>query len=377
MAHRLDQCAGAESQLRSGVREVVGFVAVRARSVDHDDLREHDDLDHVRRWRHDAELERDSDELTLEPVHTAPVTAVDSRDTSAADVASSVPMQSLRVTTCGLLSVVAPTTLVVALLYYFGWARTSAQAHAMGLDDSLFGYSTQDYILRSISSMFWPLFIGAGVLLAGLVLQAAATSWFDATSDRRRLRQARLLAAGLAVAGCVLLSLGILGERVRHPSRFVSLYAPVAVTLAIVAFAYAAHLFGRYGPHLGNAQFDRETIGLAPLAWSLVVVLLFLSLFWSVSHYAGVRGVDLAVQAEAAIPRQPSVTLYSAKRLYLEPPVVETRLPDANAEYQYRYTGLKLLFRSEHNYFLRPSDPGDPRNIIIAERPDLRFEFSR
>ena len=70
---------------------------------------------------------------------------------------------------CGaLLSIVAPTTLVVALLYYFGWARTSAEAHALGLDDSLFGYSTQDYILRSISSMYWPLFVGAGAVLVGL-----------------------------------------------------------------------------------------------------------------------------------------------------------------------------------------------------------------
>ena len=114
----------------------------------------------------------------------------------------------------------------------------------------------------------------------------------------------------------------------------------------------------------------------APIAWSLVVVLLFLSLFWTVSHYAAVRGVDLAIEAEKEVPFQPSVTIYSAKRLFLEPPVVETKLPDANAAYRYRYSGLKLLFRSEHNYFLRPSDPSDRTNIVIADSPDLRFEFS-
>jgi YHS domain-containing protein len=90
-----------------------------------------------------------------------------------------------------------------------------------------------------------------------------------------------------------------------------------------------------------------------------------------------VRGVDLAIEAERRIAFQPSVTIYSAKRLYLQPPVVETELSDANAAYRYEYTGLKLLFRSEHNFFLRPSDPSDSRNIVIAESPDLRFEFSR
>jgi hypothetical protein len=190
------------------------------------------------------------------------------------------------------------------------------------------------------------------------------------------VRAGRLLAGGLVIVGSALLVVGVVGTRVHRPTRFVSLAAPVAVVATIVALAYAAHLIGRFGPGLGSGPIAREARPLAPLAWSLVIVLLFLSLFWTVSHYAGVRGVDLAVQAEEQIPFQPSVTIYSAQRLYLEPPVVETELPDANAAYRYRYTGLKLLFRSEHNYFLRPSDPSDPRNIIIAESPDLRFEFS-
>jgi hypothetical protein len=310
----------------------------------------------------------------MEPAHSSPVTAIDAAVT---DPASSVPMRSLRTTTRGLLSMVAPTTLVVALLYYFGWARTSAEAHALGLDDSLFGYSTQDYVLRSISSMYWPLFFGAAALLVGLFVHGVITALLgDDPSDRRRVRYARTLTAGVAIAGAVLLGLGIAGERVRYPTRFVSLYTPVAVTVSIVLLAYAAHLVARYEPGLGAGAIARETRPLAPMAWSLVVVLLFLSLFWTVSHYAGVRGVDLAVAAEKQLPLQPNVTIYSAKRLYLEPPVVETQLRDANAAYRYRYTGLKLLFRSQHNYFLRTIDANEPRNVILTESPDLRFEFS-
>jgi hypothetical protein len=294
------------------------------------------------------------------------------------DLASSVPVRSLRTTVRGLLSIVAPTTLVVALLYYFGWARTSAEAHELGLDASLFGYSTQDYILRSISSMFWPLFIGAAALLVGVFFHGVITVWLDdRTNEAARVRDARRLAAAFAVMGAVLLVLGIVGARVTRPSRLVSIGAPLCVTLSIVFLAYAAHLFARYEPRLARGALAREAKPLVPLAWSVVIVLFFLSVFWTVSHYAGVRGVDLAIDAESLIPSQPNVTIYSNKRLYLEPPVTETALPDPNAEYRYRYTGLKLLFRSEHNYFLRPTDLSAPRNIIIADSRDLRFEFTR
>jgi hypothetical protein len=100
-------------------------------------------------------------------------------------------------------------------------------------------------------------------------------------------------------------------------------------------------------------------------------------LFWSVSHYAGVRGVDLAVEAEQRIASQPDVTIYSAQRLDLQEPVVENYIAGTDSAYHYVYSGLKLLFRSQNNYFLRPADRSDRRNIIIAESPTLRFEFSR
>lgn len=310
----------------------------------------------------------------MEPAHPTPVAAVPETDT---DVTSSIPVKSLRSTVRGLLSIVAPTSLVIALLYYFGWTRTSYEAHALGLDDSLFGYSTQDYILRSVTQMYWALFIGAAAVLVGLVLHSAISSWLgDRETNPERARYGLGLSAAFFVAGGVLLGLGIAGERQEPASRFVSLYTPVAVTISIVLLAYAVHLFARYGPRLGNGEFARQTREYAPIAWSLVIVLLFLSLFWAVSHYAGVSGTDLAVKAEKAIPSQPDVTIYSAKRLFLEPPVVEQQLPDANAAYRYRYRGLKLLFRSEHNYFLRPSDLSHPTNIVIADSPNLRFEFS-
>ena len=293
--------------------------------------------------------------------------ATDDAEVDASAVEAANPTGGLRTTLRGVLAVVAPSTLVVALLFYFGWARTSAQAHALGLDDTLFGYTTRDYILNSVSSMYWPLFVGAVALLVALLAYGLISVWLEQQDRPRRTRSARLLSAGSAAAGILALVLGAVGARVERPTRFVSLAAPLAVTIGIVLVAYAAHLFIRYGDGLGAGGYATQVTKLAPLAWSILAVLLLLSVFWSVSHYAAVRGVDLAIEAESRLGSQPNVTIYSQQRLFLEPTVTETQLSDPDAAYRYRYTGLKLLFRAQNNYFLRPADPSD-----AAEHRDRR-----
>ena len=56
-------------------------------------------------------------------------------------------------------------TVVAAVMFYFGWRRSDAQARAMGIDVSLFGFSSQDYVLRSISSLYIPLLVAFGLML--------------------------------------------------------------------------------------------------------------------------------------------------------------------------------------------------------------------
>src|SRR4029453_18845474 len=49
-----------------------------------------------------------------------------------------------------LLAVVAsigvPVTVLGALIYYLGWAYTDRYASLIGLDETLFGYTSQDYM---------------------------------------------------------------------------------------------------------------------------------------------------------------------------------------------------------------------------------------
>jgi hypothetical protein len=75
----------------------------------------------------------------------------------------------------------------------------------------------------------------------------------------------------------------------------------------------------------------------------------------------------------------PGVVVYAPRRLELEGPgITESRLPDATAQYRYRYAGLSLLTRSNQRYFLLPAcwatDP-QARAIALPDDPSLRLEF--
>ena len=67
-------------------------------------------------------------------------------------------------------SVVAPATLIGALLFYFGYVSSRAQYDYFGVDIDSVGLSTQDYVMRSPQPLLVPLLVLA---LLGAALTAA------------------------------------------------------------------------------------------------------------------------------------------------------------------------------------------------------------
>lgn len=318
-------------------------------------------------------------------------------------------VRPLRATLKGIASLAAPTSLVTALLYYFGWARTSTQARLLGLEDSLLGFSVEDYLLRSITPMFWPLFVGTLLTLGALVFHGGLTYALAAASEERgggeaaggpgpadgddapgtgdgvrRLPPAKRrlvgrLCAALVSIGVLSLVLGIAGINTSRPSRTVSLWSPPCLTVAIVLLVYAAYLVRCYLLTPPGRAGARHRADVRYAASILVVVLLLLSVFWTVARYAEVRGTDLAVAVQRQLPLLPDAVVYSARRLHLPEGVTETVLPSPDdSAYRFRHSGLKLLFRSGGRVFLRPSaGPVSHVNVILPEDGDLRFEFAR
>jgi hypothetical protein len=264
---------------------------------------------------------------------------------------------------------IAPTTLVGALVFYFGWTRTRAWWLYFGVDPSVLGFSNQDYVLRSVNALFPALLVVAIV--------AAAMAWAVRRTDRlvadiasgragpnarRVLSRARpiigTLGATFFAAGVIALFWGLLHFEV---------LSALALGLGAMLLALAGRL--RTGR---AARRDRSSWETAAL-W----VVLTLSAFWAISDFALLTGRGAARFTGNNLSLRPAVTIFSTERLGLSGPGVDTEALAASERYRFRYTGLRILLRTGGRFLLVPEgwEPG-AAVFLIDDEPSLRFEFS-
>lgn len=267
-----------------------------------------------------------------------------------------------------LAAIIAPSSLITALAFYFGYSRTAAVASYFGIDPSVLGFSTQDYVLRSPDVFFIPL----GALLASALVGLWVHGWvLDWLVPRRTFLRAAT-AALIAVGGAAFV-LGAVGASVGLPFDTPFLLVPLSPGIGVGLLHYGAAV--RRRGRSGGARVPSQ----AAIRTTLVCLVMALSLFWSASEYAGALGRGRAEDLAAGLLTQPSTTLYSQQRLGIDAPgVVETRVGDADAAYRWRYRGLRLLIESGGNYFLLPSLWSRRRGVVIVV-PDthaVRVDFS-
>ncbi len=271
----------------------------------------------------------------------------------------------------------APLTIATALMIYFGWARSDTQARAMGLDVSLFGFSKQDYLLLSISTLYVPLLILAALAIGGLALHMRVERSLRRPASRPGLRTAGQVAliVGLVASAASVLIASLGTDRA-------TLIIPLGLAGGTAAAAYGNWLMG------AARQADHPVP--APPVWQRALRLLLvgsvitLALFWEVSNFASVVGRGYAQQIEATVPRLPRVTAFSAASLGIEAPGVhEERIavsvgsgPDA---VRYRTTGLRLLVTSGGRMFLLHDGwkAGSGTVIVLPDNEQVRWQFSR
>ena len=103
---------------------------------------------------------------------------------------------------------VAPTTIVTGLCFYFGYVSTRAYLAYFGVDSDAVGFSTGDYMLKSVSVLYPP--------LVTLLLIWAVALWGGEYARRtlkrgRHLRLVRAGAIGLGAVGAVAMVRGLVG----------------------------------------------------------------------------------------------------------------------------------------------------------------------
>ncbi|MFF0989398.1 hypothetical protein [Kocuria nitroreducens] len=275
------------------------------------------------------------------------------------------------------LSVFAPpATLATALLIYFGWARADAQAKAMGLSVNLFGYTTRDFVLRSISALYAPAFC---LLVAGIgwiAVDRALRRRIEAGRHRTVIaRAARVVRVAAVVFTGVVLAVTLFAEPVEPD------YGPylMAVGVLLAAWATLTHRRACAG------QVPRTSTDHRLPEAALVLSLVTLLLFWGTSLFAEYRGWQQASMLEqevSFVPQQeissvPRAQVFSPQPLDIEVDAVrEVRLGTAE-EPRYRYDGLRLLTASGGRLFFLHDGWTVQRGkvVVLPDDGSVRVEY--
>ena len=260
-----------------------------------------------------------------------------------------------------------PLTISTALLVYFGWARTDAQAKAMGLDVSLFGYTVQDFVLRSIPSLFIPLVWLLIVAVLWLALDRFLAGHLTAghVTGIRRLA-AVILFSGLACAVAMWLVV------ILQPERTV-LFVPYIMAAGVLLAAWGLSLWRRSteGPGRSIAALSRGS------EKTLIFCLVSLLLFWGTSDYAQALGRGLAVSYEQRSMLLPTAVVYSKDRLAISAPNVREQSSGTAEHPVYQYTGLRLLVVSGGRIFLLNEGwtLRSGKVVVLRDDPGMRVEY--
>jgi len=277
-------------------------------------------------------------------------------------------------------AVVAPATLITAIAYYFGYRRERAFAGYFGIDPSTLGFTSSDYVLRSVDALFVPVTVVLLFVFGAVLLHTLAG---DRLGRVDMTPIAVVVGLGALVVGIALLA----GNPVAHEYGYLQALGP-AVGVFLLVYALAR-----------RPSASRHAVSVAAFVGIAVILV---SLFWATSEYADSRGRSEAKQLARDLTVNPSVTVFSKENLNINPlapgggvpqPVAHgggcPKLTVAKARtgaFPFSYRGFTLLVRSDGKYFLTPTpvDPRfpswDPENDAIFVIPDddnIRVELTR
>ena len=270
-------------------------------------------------------------------------------------------------------TLVGPTTVLTALLFYFGRLHAFAFFDYFGVNFTAFDLTATDYIVRSADGLFVPLTIAAASGLGGLWAYRIGVARLP-----QRIKDviARLLRS--VVVGLGLLLLGVAAVALVDPAAFEQYLAVPGLCMAagVVLLGLASRIPGPPRP-------DRAAVAPLPLPvvvaeWAAVFLLASIGLFWAVGDYAGAVGRGRGHELETGLSGWPDVVVYSEKGLDIHGAGArETACTTPGSAYGFRYDGLKLIFQAGGQYLLLPGEwTTESGTALLLPRSDtVRLEF--
>jgi hypothetical protein len=263
----------------------------------------------------------------------------------------------------GVAEVVAPLTLLTALLSYFGYVSSYAQFAYFGIDLTTLGLSTRDLVLRSVAALYVPLVVLLAAGLVAYLLHGAVRDVLAAGVRRRLLRVTGVLTAAVGVVLVARAGYGIAVPVVAEKERLAT--TPLCLGLGALWCGYGAHLATAARRPTGGAGTASVRANRAVAV--AVGAVLVLSLFWATNSFASAYGRGQAAEDSVRLAERPAIVLDTKERLYLRSPgVEETALPVADEqEFHFRYRGLRLLIEANGKLFLVPERWQEGGGVVV------------
>jgi hypothetical protein len=265
------------------------------------------------------------------------------------------------------IGIVTNVTVLTAVVVFFGWRRTATQAHVMGLDDAIFGFTTRDHLLRSVDALVGPLFAVAVVGLAGTWASDQVHRRVDDPTWRGWLgRGVRIARWAWLVLPAVVLLVG------RLTGALGGVWFPAALGVGVLVSADAVAV----GRELDRRRGDPPD----PPSWrtgvrrSLVAVLLLLCLFWVINDVAIARGEELGRSAPGWLAARPVVVVHTEAPLSVDAPGVTEEETDTG----WTTRGLRLLHQRDTATYLLVNDGwthADGVVVILGDDDATRIEL--
>ncbi|MFI9007550.1 hypothetical protein ACIGNX_10005 [Actinosynnema sp. NPDC053489] len=275
------------------------------------------------------------------------------------------PARALRIVA----AVVANTTLLTSLLYFFGLVATQVFFAHFRVHYTLLSQTPDEVLARGADGLFLPL---ARVSIAVLVVTFLARYLRTRLSARRWAALLRVGAPVAAVAGLVLLAVTVPVTADPGTMRGYPGLPGLGFSTGVVLLAFAWRWWSvTAGRERRGARFGAVE---AVAAFLLVGI----GLFWSVGDYSSAVGTRRGYEVEARVPDMPAVVLYSGQGLNLSGAGVrQVACGGPDTAYKYRYDGLKLLLQSGGQYVFLPATwRSSAGTAFVVPRTDsLRLEF--
>jgi hypothetical protein len=273
-------------------------------------------------------------------------------------------------------SVLAPLTVLTALMYYFGLLHAFWFFGTFGVDYTVFGLSTQDYLIRSADGLFVPL---TAIASAGLAILWGHRLLPNRLGSAWRAAAAPVVIFVLALLGAAFLSVAVIAifaPEVMRPYLAVPGLALGAGVLLLMA-ASRVHRWLRE-QRAGYGALGPEPWAMHAAEWAAVFLLVSVGLFWAAGDWSAAVGTRRANQVLESLKSWPDAVLYSHKRLSLSTAGVrETHCQGGEESGMYRYDGMHLIVYAGGQYLFLPTDyEVTGQAIVVPKTDDMSLVFT-